>query len=92
LATLAAFGALQIAVPYLLFARGLRSVPSQEASLIALMEPVLVPAWVLFALGNHETRWWTLVGGGLILLGLAWRYLPAAWAGVSAGSDRSAKA
>src|SRR5205807_406258 len=81
LATLAAFGALQIALPYLLFARGLRSVPSQEASLIGLLEPVLVPVWVYFALDNHETRWWTLAGGGLILLGLARRYLPAALAG-----------
>ncbi len=92
LATLAAFGAFQIALPYLLFARGLRSVPSQEASLIALLEPVLVPAWVLFVLGNHETRWWTLAGGALILAGLAWRYLPAAWAGANAGTARSASA
>jgi drug/metabolite transporter, DME family len=92
LATLAAFGALQIALPYLLFARGLRSVASQEASLIALLEPVLVPAWVAFALGNPETQWWTLAGGALILAGLAWRYLPAAWAGARAGTVRSAKA
>jgi drug/metabolite transporter (DMT)-like permease len=76
--TLAAFGALQIALPYLLFARGLRSVPSQEASLIGLLEPLLVPAWVLFVLGNDETRWWTAAGGGLILAGLASRYLPRA--------------
>ena len=76
LATLAAFGALQIALPYVLFARGLRSVAGQEASLIGLLEPVLVPVWVLFALGNHETRWWTVAGGAMILMGLAWRYLP----------------
>ncbi len=92
LATLAAFGALQIAVPYLLFARGLRSVASQEASLIGLLEPVLVPVWVWFALGNPETQWWTLAGGALILIGLAWRYLPTARAGASAGTVRSAKA
>jgi drug/metabolite transporter (DMT)-like permease len=91
LATLAAFGAFQIALPYVLFARGLRSVPSQEASLIGLLEPVLVPLWVVFALGNYETRWWTLAGGGLILLGLAWRYLPAARAGARAGTARSAR-
>lgn len=77
LAALAAFGLFQIALPYLLFARGLRSVPSQEASLIGLLEPVLVPVWLILVLGNHETRWWTFVGGGLILLGLAWRYVPA---------------
>jgi drug/metabolite transporter (DMT)-like permease len=90
LATLIAFGAFQIGLPYVLFARGLRSVPSQEASLIGLLEPVLVPFWVFFALGNHETRWWTLAGGGLILLGLAWRYLPAR-AGARAGNVSAAK-
>jgi len=92
LATLAAFGALQIAVPYLLFTRGLRSVPSQEASLLGLLEPVLVPFWVLFALGNQETRWWTVAGGGLILLGLAFRYLPGTRTGARAGNLHSASA
>ena len=71
---LAAFGALQMGIPYLLFVRGLRTVNSQEATLLGLLEPVLVPLWVHFVLRNPETRWWSLAGGGLILLGLLIRY------------------
>jgi drug/metabolite transporter (DMT)-like permease len=73
---LAGFGLLQLGLPYLLFSRGLKSISSQEASLLALLEPVLVPVWVLLVLGNHETRWWTLVGGGLVCIGLALRCWP----------------
>jgi drug/metabolite transporter (DMT)-like permease len=73
LAVLAAFGFCQMGLPYLLFARGLRSVTSQEASLIVLLEPVLVPVWAYLAWGETPA-WWTLAGGGLILAGLIARY------------------
>jgi drug/metabolite transporter (DMT)-like permease len=39
-----------------------------------LLEPILVPVWVLAAWGERPA-WWTTVGGGLILVGLATRYL-----------------
>jgi drug/metabolite transporter (DMT)-like permease len=73
LAVLAAFGLLQMGLPYLLFARGLRTISSQEATLIGLLEPVLMPLWVYLA-WSEVPRWWTLAGGGLILLGLVVRY------------------
>jgi DME family drug/metabolite transporter len=73
LAVLAAFGLCQMGLPYLLFARGLRSVTSQEASLIVLLEPVLVPVWAYLA-WSETPAWWTLAGGGLILAGLIARY------------------
>lgn len=73
------FGALQMGIPYLLFASGLRSIPGHEASGIALLEPILVPVWVFLAWHTSSTyqapRWWTLVGGGLILLALLYRYV-----------------
>jgi drug/metabolite transporter (DMT)-like permease len=74
-AVLAAFGLLQMGIPYVLFARGLRSVTSQEATLIGLLEPVLVPLWAYAAWGE-VTAWWTIGGGGLILVGLLVRYWP----------------
>lgn len=72
---LAAFGLLQMGLPYWLFARGLRSISGQEASGLGLVEPVLMPIWVFMAWGE-EPAWWTLVGGGLILVGLTLRYFP----------------
>jgi drug/metabolite transporter, DME family len=72
---LAGFGILQMGLPYVLFAQGLKSIPGHEAAGIGLCEPLLVPVWAALAWGI-PTDWWTLVGGGLILTGLALRYLP----------------
>lgn len=69
----AAFGILQMALPYLCFLRGLRSISSQEAALIVLLEPVVLPLWVYLVWGETP-RWWTMAGGGLIFAGLAIRY------------------
>jgi drug/metabolite transporter (DMT)-like permease len=87
---LAAMGTLQMAIPYLCLARGLRSVSSQEAVVIGLIEPVLLPVWVLW---RERPDVWTVAGGGLILAGLLIRYLvlePRAKTGETAGAIQSA--
>jgi drug/metabolite transporter (DMT)-like permease len=81
---LAVMGAVQLGVPYFLFSKGLRYVPVQEASLIALIEPVLNPLWVALIIGEVPSLA-TLVGGGIILLGLAVRYL---WPTLNKGGQR----
>ena len=73
LPVLAGFGMLQMAVPYVLFARGLRAITSQEATVIGLLEPILLPVWVYLVWGEVPAPW-TLVGGALILAGLAMQY------------------
>jgi drug/metabolite transporter (DMT)-like permease len=70
---LAAFGLLQMGLPYVLFARALRTIPGTEASLIALAEPLLLPLVTWLAWGEVPA-WWTVAGGMLILIGLAIRY------------------
>jgi drug/metabolite transporter (DMT)-like permease len=71
---LAGFGLLQMALPYVFFARGLRAITSQEATGIGLLEPMLLPVWVYLAWGEAPAPW-TLIGGGLILVGLILRYV-----------------
>lgn len=71
---LAGLGMLQMGLPYFCFARGLRTIPGHEAAGVGLVEPILVPLWVFLAWGD-KPAWWTLVGGGFILAGLAVRYL-----------------
>jgi len=75
---LAGLGMLQLGLPYWLFARGLKTVTSHEASGISLLEPLLVPVWVFIAWRHTATytppQWWTLVGGASILTGLILRY------------------
>ena len=88
LVILAVMGAVQLGLPYFLFSKGLQSVPLQEASLIALIEPVLNPVWVALAFGEIPSAA-TISGGGLILFGLAARCL-APWFGNSSESVRLA--
>ena len=77
---LAGFGSLQIGIPYVIFSQGLRRITGHEASVLALLEPILVPVWVYLAWHNSPSyqapAYWTIVGGGLILTGLGLRYLP----------------
>lgn len=74
-AILVAFGVVQMAIPYALFARGLRDVTAAEAGLISLIEPVLTPIWVALFHGETPTRA-TVFGGALLLAGVALRYWP----------------
>lgn len=74
---LACFGGIQLATPYVIFARSLRSVSPNEASIITLLEPVLNPIWAYLVDPERETPTpWTLIGGGLLLAALVWRYAP----------------
>lgn len=78
LPVLAAFGMLQMALPYVFFARGLRTITSQEATVIGLLEPILLPVWVYLAWDEVPAPW-TIVGGALILAGLVLRYGVPLW-------------
>jgi drug/metabolite transporter (DMT)-like permease len=75
---LAGLGMIQMGTPYMLFARGLKTTPSHVASLITLLEPVLLPLWVHIARSGQPDyqapSWWTWVGGLMILSGLFIRY------------------
>ena len=73
LGLLALMALVQFALPYVLFTRGIREVPIAEASLIALVEPVLNPVWVALIFGENPSVA-TLLGGAVILFGLALRY------------------
>ncbi len=72
---LLAFGAFQMAIPYCLFARGLREINAPEAGLLALLEPVLNPIWVVIVNGERPAPA-SLVGGLFLLTGVAFRYIP----------------
>lgn len=75
---LAMFGILQIGLPYVLFAKGLQSTSSHEASGLSLLEPILVPIWVFVAWrGSVDYQFpaiTTIIGASLILAGLLARY------------------
>ena len=71
------FGTFQMGIPYLLMTRGLQSVSPQEAGTLTLVEPLLNPVWAyLVAQAKEKPTIYIFLGGGLILLGLAYRYWP----------------
>ena len=76
----AAFGMLQLGLPYYLFATGTRTVSAHEAAFIGLLEPIFVPLWAYVfwrnAAGYTPPAVWTLVGAAFILAGLILRFGP----------------
>lgn len=82
---LAVMGAVQLGAPYYLFSKGLQTVSLPEASLIALIEPVLNPLWVALIVGELPSTA-TVWGGGMILFGLGVRYVWP-WVGASAEGE-----
>lgn len=73
---LGVFGTVQMALPYVLFARGLKHVSPQEAGMIALIEPLLNPLWAYLISPETDTpSVTTWIGGGFILGALVRHYL-----------------
>jgi DME family drug/metabolite transporter len=76
-AVLFVFGTLQMGLPYLLMARGLRSVSAQEAGTLTLLEPILNPVWAYLVSPATEVPHPFTIAGGVVILGaLVWRYWP----------------
>ncbi|MCY2951942.1 MAG: DMT family transporter [Planctomycetota bacterium] len=69
LALVAATGAFQLALPYVLFQLALRRVSPVDSALLILFEPVLNPVWVYLFVGESPGRG-TLIGGIAILAAL----------------------
>jgi drug/metabolite transporter (DMT)-like permease len=75
LCLLVVYGAGQMALPYWLMARSLKTVSPQEAGIISLLEPLLNPLWA-YLISGEQPSLYTLGGGVFILGALAWRYWP----------------
>jgi DME family drug/metabolite transporter len=67
---LAALGFFQIGLPYVLYATAVRRLRALESSLLATIEPVLSPVWVVLATGETPTPL-AIAGGAMIVLSVA---------------------
>ncbi len=86
LGTLLWLGVVQMGIAYVLFQRGLRTVPATRAGLLALLEPGLSPLWVWLGTGERPGPW-TLAGGAVVLGAL----VLGAWAGARSQADGRAE-
>ena len=68
-------GSVQLSLPYFLYTKGLQTITSQEAAILTLIEPLLNPVWVALIVGEVPSTP-TIIGGLLIIGGLAVRYAP----------------
>lgn len=62
-------GVIQFGLPYYLYTLGLARVQAYRASLITMVEPVLVPVWTFLVIGEVPPTW-NLAGAGVIFLAL----------------------
>jgi drug/metabolite transporter (DMT)-like permease len=59
-------GALQLGLPYVLYAKAIRHVTALDSILIPIIEPILNPLWVFLLIGERPGPW--AVAGGVIVL------------------------
>ena len=69
-AVLIALGIFQIGLPYVLYATAVRRLRALESSLLATIEPVLSPVWVVLATGERPSPL-AMAGGAIIVLAVA---------------------
>jgi drug/metabolite transporter, DME family len=75
-------GIFQMGISYVLFVKGLKSVPAAEASLLGMLEPMFNPLWAFLGLGERPSAW-ALLGGAIVLVAVAGRTVIGARAGGS---------
>ena len=76
-------GIFQLGISYVLFVKGLKTVPAAEASLLGMLEPMFNPLWAFLGLGERPSAWASL-GGVIVLAAVAGRTVFGARAGVAA--------
>jgi len=62
----------QLGLGYILFLFGQKHLPAIESALIAMLEPILNPVWVLIGHGEHPGNW-AIAGGAVIVAALIFR-------------------
>lgn len=76
-------GIFQMGISYVLFVKGLKTVPAAEASLLGMLEPMFNPLWAFLGLGERPSAWASL-GGAIVLVAVAGRTLYGARSGEAA--------
>lgn len=67
-------GLIQIGLAYIIFTYGIERIQAIEASLIAMIEPVLNPVWVMIGYGERPTIF-AVIGGFIILSAIVMKTL-----------------
>jgi len=60
-------GTIQLGLPYILYAKAIKSVSALEATLIPVIEPIVNPIWIFLIVGEVPGKWAFI--GGIIVVG-----------------------
>ncbi len=60
-------GTIQLGLPYIIYAKAIKSVSALEATLIPVIEPIMNPIWIFLIVGEVPGKW--AIVGGIIVLG-----------------------
>ena len=71
-------GVIQLGLSQVLYAAAIKHVAALEAILIAVIEPILNPLWVLLIMGEAPGPW-ALLGGFIVLASVTFRYVVTAF-------------
>jgi drug/metabolite transporter (DMT)-like permease len=65
-------GFIQIGLGYMLFTFGLKRVSALESSLVAMLEPILNPVWVMIGFGEMP-GFYAIIGAAIIIFALVFK-------------------
>jgi len=68
-------GVVQVGIAYIFYTRGMRDIPATRTTLIGMVEAVLNPVWVFLVFTAEKPGQWALLGGAIILAGVAYQAL-----------------
>jgi drug/metabolite transporter (DMT)-like permease len=71
-------GVFQLGLSHALYATAIKHIAALEAILIAVIEPILNPLWVLLIMGEAPGPW-ALLGGFIVLASVTFRYIVTAF-------------
>jgi len=67
-------GTIQLGIPYILYAKAIKSVSALEATLIPVIEPVINPIWTFLIVGEVPGKW-AIIGGFIVITAVTARSL-----------------
>jgi len=65
-------GTIQLGLPYIIYAKAIKSVSALEATLIPVIEPIVNPIWIFLIVGEVPGKW-AFIGGAIVITAITAR-------------------
>jgi len=65
-------GTIQLGLPYIIYAKAIKTVSALEATLIPVIEPIVNPIWIFLIVGEVPGKW-AFIGGAIVITAITAR-------------------